>query len=103
MKKRSYKERKKPSRPSGSAPPVPLASPCAETPAKLLREFRSLGLLPLLFPALQVVRGRGRGLGVHLVLGRGRLPPLPLDLGPMRGVGVSLDFRLLRVSELPLL
>ena len=33
MKKRSYKERKKPSRPSGSVPPAPLASPRAETPS----------------------------------------------------------------------
>ena len=33
MKKRSYKERKKPSCPSGSALPVPLASPHAETPS----------------------------------------------------------------------
>ena len=30
---------------------------------KLLREFRNLGLLPLLFPALQVVRGRWGGGG----------------------------------------
>ena len=30
---------------------------------KLLREFRNLGLLPLLFPALQVVRSRGGGGG----------------------------------------
>ena len=33
VKKRSYKDRKKPSRPSGSIPPVPLASPRAETPS----------------------------------------------------------------------
>ena len=39
---------------------------------KLLREFHSLGLPPLLFPALQVGRlrggGGGGGLRVHLVL-----------------------------------
>ena len=69
VKKRSYKESKKLSRPSGSVPPAPLASSRA----------RSLGLLPLLFPALQVGRGRGRGLGVHLVLCPGGLPPLPLE------------------------
>ena len=40
---------------------------------------------------------------MHLVLCPGRLPPLPLDLGPERGVGVSLDCRLLRASVLPLL
>ena len=33
VKKRSYKDRKKPSRPSGSVPPVPLASPRMETPS----------------------------------------------------------------------
>ena len=68
---------------------------------KLLQEFRSLGLLLLLFPALQVGRGRGRDLRVHLVLRPGRLPPLPLDLGPARGVGVSLDCRLLRALASP--
>ena len=33
IKKRTYKERKKPSHPSGSVPPAPLASPRAETPS----------------------------------------------------------------------
>ena len=33
VKKHSYKERKKPSRPSGSVPPAPLASPREETPS----------------------------------------------------------------------
>ena len=33
VKKRSYKERRKPSRPSGSVPPAPLASSRAETPS----------------------------------------------------------------------
>ena len=71
---------------------------------KLLREFRSLGLPPLFFPALQVGGGReGGGLRVHLVLCPGRLPPLLLDLGPERGVGVSLDCRLLCAGALPLL
>ena len=69
---------------------------------KLLREFRNLGLLPLLFPALQVARGRGGGLGMHLVLCPGGLPPLPLDLDPARGVGVLLDYRLLRAGALSL-
>ena len=55
---------------------------------KLLREFRSLGLPPLLFPALQVDRMRGGGgLRVHLVLCHVRLPPLPLGLGLARGGG----------------
>ena len=33
VKKRAYKDRKKPSRPSGSVPPAPLASPCAFSPS----------------------------------------------------------------------
>ena len=36
---------------------------------------------------------------MHLVLCPGGLPPLPLDLGPARGVGVLLDCRLLRERE----
>ena len=53
---------------------------------ELLREFRSLGLPPLLFPALQVGRIRGGGgLRVHLVLCPVRLPPLPLGLSLARG------------------
>ena len=47
----------KPSCPSGYVPPAPLASPRAETPSGV----SLLGLLPLLFPALQVVRSRGGG------------------------------------------
>ena len=64
MKKLSYIDRMKPSCPSGYVPPAPLASPRAETPSGVSQ----LGLLPLLFPTLQVVRGRGGGLGMHLVL-----------------------------------
>ena len=67
---------------------------------KLLREFRTLGLLPLLFPALQVVRGRGRGSRDAPGIVSWRLPPLPLDLGPAGGVGVLLDYRLLRAGAL---
>ena len=98
VKKRSYIDRMKPSCPSGYVPPAPLASPRVETPSG----GSQLGLLPLLFPTLQVVRGRGGGLGMHLVLCPGGLPPLPLDLGPARGVGVLLDFCLLRASTLSL-
>ena len=39
---------------------------------------------------------------MHLVLCPGGLPPLPLDLGPARGVGVLLDYRLLHASALSL-
>ena len=98
VKKRSYIDRMKPSCPSGYVPPAPLASPRAETPSGVSQ----LGLLPLLFPTLQVVRGRGGGLGMHLVLCPGGLPPLPLDLGPARRVGVLLDCCLLRASALSL-
>ena len=98
MKKRSYIDCMKPSCPSGYVPPAPLASPRAETPSGVSQ----LGFLPLLFPTLQVVRGRGGGLGMHLVLCPGGLPPLPLDLGPARGVGVLLDYFLLCANALSL-
>ena len=39
---------------------------------------------------------------MHLVFCPGGLPPLPLDLDPARGVGVLLDFCLLRASTLSL-
>ena len=39
---------------------------------------------------------------MHLVLCPGGLPPLPLDLGPARGVGVLLDYCLLLASALSL-
>ena len=55
VKKCSYIDRMKPSCPSGYVPPAPLASPRSGTPSGVSQ----LGLLPLLFPALQVVRGRG--------------------------------------------
>ena len=64
-----------------------------------LRKSRSPGLPLLLLPSLQEGRIRGGGgLGVHLVLRPVRLPLLPLDLGPARGVEVSLVARLLRAS-----
>ena len=51
----------------------------------------------------------GQGLGMHMVFfcpggggGGGGLPPLPLDFGPARGVGVLLDYCLLRASTLSL-
>ena len=40
---------------------------------------------------------------MHLLLCLGGLPPLPLDLGPARGVGVPLGSRLVRAGVLPLL
>ena len=58
----------------------------------LLRKSSTLRLL--LLPSLQEGRLRGRSLGMHLVLRPVRLPLLPLDLGPARGVKVSLVARL---------
>ena len=67
----------------------------------LLRKSSTLRLLLLLLPSLQEGRLRGRSLGIHLVLRPVRLPLLPLDLGPARGVEVSQVARLVRASVLP--
>ena len=96
IKKCSYFVHMMPFCPSGYVPPMPLASPRAETPSGVSQ----MGLLPLLFLALQVVRSRGGGFGMHLVFCPGGLPPLPLDLGPARVVRVLLDYCLLRASTL---
>ena len=64
----------------------------------LLRKSCTLRPLPL--PSLQEGRLRGRSLGMHLVLRPVRLPLLLLDLGPARGVEVSLVARLVRASAL---
>ena len=100
IKKRSYKERKKPSRPSGSVPPAPLASPHTKTPSGVSQPGTSSSSFSR--PSSRQDKRGGGGLGMHLLLCPGRLPPLPLDLGPAKGVGVSLDCRLLRASALPL-
>ena len=71
IKKCSYFVHMKPSCPSGYVPPAPLASPRAETPLGVSQ----LGLRPLLFPALQVVRSRGGGFGMHLVFVPGGFLP----------------------------
>ena len=67
--KKSYKERKCP---SGSVPPAQQTSPRA----KLLREFRALGLSSSSSCPLGG-RGSRRGLGVHLVLCLGGAPSPP--------------------------
>ena len=92
VKKHSYIVRKKPSRPSGYVPPAPLASPRAESPSGVSQHGTS---------ASSLSRPSG-GLGMHLVFCPGGLPPLLLDLGPARAVGVLLDYRLLRASALSL-
>ena len=79
--KRSYIVRKKPSRPSGFVPPASLASPRAETPSGVSQPGTSASSLSRPSGG-QGKRGGGGGLGMHLVLCPGGLPPLPLDLGP---------------------
>ena len=66
----------------------------------LLRKSCTLRLLLLPLPSLQEGRLRRGGLGMHLVLRPMGLPPLLLDLGPARGVKVSLVARLVRASTL---
>ena len=63
-----------------------LASPCAETPSTVSQPGTSASSLS------RPSGGQGKrgGLGMHLVLCPGGLPPLPLDLGPAGGVGVLL-------------
>ena len=98
-KKHSYKERKCSSRPSGS-PPLPLRRRLLLVRG-LLRKSCALRPLPLLLPSLQEGRLRVEGsLGMHLVLCPVRLPLLLLNLGPARGVEVSLVARLVRASAL---
>ena len=54
------------------------------------RGVSQLGLLPLLFPTLQVVRGRGGGLGMHLVLlSRGASSPPAGSRSSERGGSAS--------------
>ena len=100
VKKCAYKDHKKPSRPSGSVPPAPLASPRAFSPSGVSRPGTTSSSSR---PSGGQGKQGGGGLRVHVVLGLKRLPPLPLDLGPARGVGVSLDFRLVRAGALSLL
>ena len=66
----------------------------------LLRKSCALRPLPLLLPSLLEGRLRGRVLGMHLVLRPVRLPLLLLDLGPARGVEVSLVARPVHASAL---
>ena len=92
-KKRSYKERKS-SRPSGSLPPATVTSPRAGTSSEVLHPEASSSSSSLPSGG-QAKRG---GLAMHLVLRPVRLPLLPLDLSPARGVEVSLVARQLRAS-----
>ena len=86
VKKCSYIDRMKSSCPSGYVPPAPLASPRAETPSGVSQ----LGLLPLLFPALQVVRGRGGGArDAPSIVSRGTSSPLAGSRSSERGGSAS--------------
>ena len=96
-KKRTYKDRKK-SRPSGSVPPAPGASPRAGTSSEVPQPGTSSSSSSC-HSGGQAKRGGGSqgAPGVMPV----RLPPLPLDLSLARrgGVGgLSLDVCMLRVS-----
>ena len=91
-KKRSYKERKLP---SGFVPPAQQTSPLAETSSGVSRPGTSSRPL-----GGQGKQGGSRGAPGVVLVG---LPLLPLDLGPARGVGVSLGIRLGRAGSLPLL
>ena len=93
-KKRAYDERKR-SRPSGSVPPAPKASPHARTSSEVMQPRSSSSSSS---PSGGQDKRGGGCLGVHLVLLPMRLLLLPLDLGPARGVKVSLGTRLLRAS-----
>ena len=76
-KKRTYKERK--SRPSGSVPPAPGATPRAGTSSKVPQPGTSSSSFS--HPS------GGQDNRVHLVLCPGRLPSLPLGLGRAKGGG----------------
>ena len=93
-KKCTYKERKR-SRPSGSVPPAPRASPRARTSSEVPQPGTSSSSSS--HPSGGQNK-RGGGLGVHLVLRLVSFPLLPLGLSPARRVEVCLDIRLLRAS-----
>ena len=92
-KKRSYKERK---RSSGSVPPAQQASPRVETSSRVSRPGTTT------FSSSRPLGGQGKQEGSRGAPGivSGGLPLLPLDLGPVRGVGVPLGSRLGRAGGL---
>ena len=97
-KKRSYTERKRSARPSGSSlPPAPKTSPRARTSSKVAHPAApsSSSSLPS-----EGRDKRGGGLGMHLVLLPVGLLPLPLNVYPARGVEVPLDARPVCASAL---
>ena len=99
-KKRSYKDRKRSSRHLGSLPPATATSPRAGTSSEVLRLEASSSSLASRGQAKGWGWEGGGGLGVHLVLRPVRLPLLPLDLSPARGVEVFLVARPVRTSVL---
>ena len=78
-----------------AVPPSPKASPCAWTSSEVTQPVTSSS------SSSRPSGGQDTmgSLGVHLVLRPVRLPLLPLDQGPTRGVEVSLVTRLLRASS----
>ena len=96
-KKRSYKERK---RPSGSVPPAQQTSPRTETSSGVSCPGTSFS------SSSRPLGGQGKhegSRGAPGVVSGGGLPLLPLDLGPARGVGGPLGIRLGRAGSLTLL
>ena len=97
VKKRSYEERKKPSRPSGSVPPAPLASSHVETPSGVSQPGTSSSSLS------RPSGGQGKregSRGAPGVVSRGASSP-PAGSRSSERVGVSLDCRLLRAPASP--
>ena len=69
---------------------------------KFLRVFRNWDFFLFSFPPFRWSGVEEGGSGCTWYCVPGGLPPLPLDLGPARGVGVLLDYCLLRASALSL-
>ena len=81
VKKRAYKDRKKPSRPSGSVPPAPLTSPRAETPSGASRPGTSSSSRPS--------GGQGGSQRAPGVVSRGAPSPPTRSRSSERGGSVS--------------
>ena len=95
VKKRTYKDRKKPSRPSGTVPPAPLTSPRSETSSGVSRPGTSSSSHP------SGGQGKQEGSqGAPCVVSRGASSPPARSRSSERG-GVPLGSRLVR--SLPLL
>ena len=94
--------RKTSSRPSGSAPTAPPASPRAETSSGVSLPWDFFFFFFFFPPPPLGGQGKQEGSqGAPGVFCLGGLPPLPLDLGRARGVEVPLGCRLGRAPASP--